>query len=503
MGQVTKYGYVRSTLQDILTSLKSNVKSKLGNDWNVETGSIEDQFLSVFADQLDQTEQGIEGVVNAQTLNGAEGVFLDDILSQKGVYRKGKTAGGGQVVLFSNYSTVALNSTIPSSTIISATNSIDYKLEKDVSIELFMSCYKLLASQLSLGVTYTFQVYNSEDVRTTSFSYSPISDSDKDNMLRALVVFVNDNTTSQPLAAFYDKTTRGLYIGHNPNTLLPLPITNGSLYLTSTPKVGLLGHQVNVKALTSGFYPLQANGLIGVSPTYSGYDSVVNFVEFSSGSEVQTDVEYLQTDAASVVQSLAGTPDSLKSGLLALEGVIDAEVFENPTPNYIYDISNNTVCEPYKYNVVVLGGDDTEVAQVIYEKGYGNTKRTGSYVVQARNYKDATVDINFTRAGYFDVGVKVGYKTKDNSALTETEKSAIITKLIEVTSTFRIGDYIPVNLMEAITYQSVGFARLKSVTISIKDLTLVGSSFTTNDLLADYDEKPRINTNNVSFERLP
>lgn len=503
MGQVTQYGYVRSTLQDILTSLKTNVRNKLGNDWNVETGSVEDQFISVFADQLDQVEQGIEAVVAAQTMNGAEGVFLDDLLGQKGVYRKGQTAGGGQAVLFSNYATVALNTTIPTTTIVSALNNINYSIDQAISIDNFMSSYKLLASQLVIGTAYTFTAYNSNDVRNTTFTYTPISDSDKDRMLRNLVVFINDNVSDQPSPAFYDATTRGLYVGHNNSTLLPDVFTSGNLYLSASPRIGYIGHKTTLKALTKGFYPLQADGLNGITPLYTGYFSIVNPLELNSGTEVQTDVEYLLSDKSAVIQSLAGTPDSLKSGLLALEGVIDAEVYENPTPNYVYDISNNTVCEPYKYNVVVLGGDDSEVAQVIYEKGYGNTQRTGSYVVTARNYKDATVNVNFTRCGYFDIAVDIKYKTKDGTALTETEKSDIIAVVVDTVKGFSIGDYVSANLLQAIIYQSVGFARLKNATVMLKDLTVGGGSFTSNDLLADYDEKPRVSANNITFERLP
>jgi hypothetical protein len=503
VGQVTQYGYVRSTLQDLLTSLKTNVRNKLGADWNVETGSLEDQFLSVFAEPLDQVEQGIEGVVAAQTLAGAEGVYLDDLLGQKGVYRKGKTAGGGQVVFFSDYSTVILNSTISTNTLISALNNLTYQVEQDIAIDNFMSCYKLSASQLSIGTQYTFTAYNSNDVRTTTFTYTPISDGDKDRMLRSLAVFINDNVSNQPTQTFFDVTTRTMFVGHNSTTLLPETFTNGSLYLSATPRIGYIGHKTSIIALTKGFYPLQANGLVGVSPTYIGYNSVVNPIELNSGTEVQTDAEYLLADKSVVVQSLAGTPDSLKSGLLALEGVIDAEVYENPTSSFIYDVSGNTVCAPYRYNVVVLGGDDNEVAQVIYEKGYGNTQRTGSYVVTARNYKDTTVNVNFTRCGYFDIAVDIKYKTKDGSALTESEKSNIISTLTSAISEFSIGDYVSVNLLEAITYQSVGFARLKSANVSLKDLTVVGGSFSAEDLLADYDEKPRVSANNITFERLP
>jgi len=172
MAGITEYGFQRKTLQEILTSMKTNLRGKLGEDWNVETGSIEDQFISVFAEEADQCWQGLEGVVSSNTLEGAEGIYLDDILSRQGVYRQGRTASSGRATLFSNYATVNLGVTIPTTSIVSASNNLSYSVVESKVIDNFMSCYKLSASQLSVGTSYTISIYNVNAASNRTFVWT-------------------------------------------------------------------------------------------------------------------------------------------------------------------------------------------------------------------------------------------------------------------------------------------------------------------------------------------
>ena len=304
-----------------------------------------------------------------------------------------------------------------------------------------------------------------------------------------------------PTKSYYDLATRTTYIGYNSSNNLPNPFPNKRLYVNVSPKAGTIGHSVNIEAQTAGYYPLSANNLTGISPTYVGYSGVVNYVELNAGSEVQTDAEFRLSALNIKDTSIAGTPDALKSALLKLEGVSACEVFENPTKDYIYDTSSNLVCEPYTYNVVVLGGDDNDVATTIYTKGYGNTRRYGNYATTIINNQGKSTVVKYSRASYFDVGVEVAYKTKDNSPLTEQEKNLITSNLISIVKSGDIGDYIVPKQLEATVYQSVSFGRLLSVEVKIKDLTLPSPSLTTNTLLADYDEQPRLLVQNLTYRR--
>lgn len=502
MAGITSEGFVRKTLQEILSSMKANIKTKLGADWNTETGTIEDQFVSVFAEEADEVWQGIEGVVASQTTQGAEGVYLDDVYARQGVYRQGKTKGGGGAILQSNMATLALGTTVATGLLVNASNNIQYVSTESVTLDNYTSCYKIAASQIVIGTTYSFTIYNSNAPTVKTFSRSAVSDTDKDQFLKELTTFVNEVVLDTPSKAYFDPVSRTMYVGYNPANNLPNPFPSKRLYVNTTPKVGTVGHSVSIEANVAGYYPLGANKLTGVSPVYTGYDSVVNYVELNSGTDVQTDAE-LRLAAQNIKDtSIAGTADALKSSLLKLEGVIAVEVFENPSKVFVYDVSSQLVCEPYTYNVVVLGGEDKEVATTIYKKGYGNTKRYGTYATTIANSNGQSVVINYTRASYFDVGVEIGYTTKDGSALTEQEKNNITESLVNLFKELSIGDYVLPKQIEAVTYQSVSFSRLKNLSVKIKDMTLPSPTLTTNNLLANHNEKPRVLVDNITYRRL-
>jgi hypothetical protein len=56
--------------------------------------------------------------------------------------------------------------------------------------------------------------------------------------------------------------------------------------------------------------------------------------------------------------------------------------------------------------------------------------------------------------------------------------------------------------IEAVVYQSVAFSRLKNLVVKIKDMTLPSPTFTTSNLLANHNEKPRVLVDNITYRRL-
>ncbi len=503
MGRLTEYGYVRDTLQDITTKLRADVKTKMGQEWVSETGKVLDQFLSIFAEQLDQVEQGIEGVVESQKVTGAEGVYLDDVLNRQGVYRQGKSKGSGEAIIFANAQFAGVGYTIPLTTKVTANNNVTYSITETNTFDNYLNCYKLRANAASVGVKYTFVIYNNNFPNATNFEWTPTSDTDRDTMLRKLAQYINDNVKDKPSSAYYNSADRTMYLGFNPATNLPLPYPNGDLYVSVTPRIGDLGVKVKLEADVAGYNPLLIGGLVGVTPVFDGWTSPVqNWVDFDAGREVQTDSEFLLNANKQKQNSLAGTEDALINSLLDLEGVSDARIYQNPTSAFLYDQANRTVCQPYTYNCVVVGGNDTDIAKVIFKKGYGNTKTFGTRSGIATNVKGEPVTVKFSKATYFDVGVNVKVTTRDGTALNETEKASISANLISAINEIEIGGAVSIDLLKAIVIQSVGFGRIRNIQVRIIDLTLPNSDFTYNDLIAEYDEKPRLTLQFITYGRI-
>lgn len=502
MSGITEYGFVRKTLPQIIASLNERLTSKLGT-WNTTPNSVENQFVSVFAEEADQMWQGMEGVYSSQTYSGSEGIYLDDILSQQGVFRNGKSKGFGEVLVFANLATTTSSYLISSGRTISASNTISYTTTSEKTVDNLMSCYKLRASSITSGTTYTFQMYNVQDVQATTFTWTAGDSADIDEMLLALSQFANSNITGLDKPAYYDATARVLYIGFNKElSNIPAPLSKANLYLSTSPSIGEAGYRISAEANTEGFYPLNVGEVTGMSPTFTGFSSVTNWTSFSSGSDVQTDASYRASYENTDSVSKTGTPASIKAAVLGVDGVIDAEIYQNPSKDYLYDMDNNLVCEPYTYNVVVLGGDEDEVAQAIGSNAPVNVKQYGTSQVSYTDDDSNVIDVEFSKASYFNYSVNVKYQTKDGTYLTDVEKVEVSDLMVGLTEELDIGGSIPLEQIQASVYRALPFQRLKTTSVQIKDITNAGGQFVSTDLTPKFSEKPQLLAINVSFERI-
>ena len=500
MAGITPFGFERKTLQEIYASLQQRFKSKLGNNWNTTDGSVEQQFIGVFAEELDQAWQGAEGVYSSQTLDGAEGIYLDDVLSKNGVFREGKKPSSGNAILLSDASVLTIGSVLSQTTQFSALNNITYIPTTVVSFDNSMDCYRLSHSQLVVGQSYTFNIYSLDAPTVASFTWLVGDDLDKNNMLSALAEYINNTVINPPFAAYYDPISRTTYIGFNPNTGLPSPVQQ-RIYVNSTPRVGLYGHLVGLEANVAGFNPLSSNNLTSITPSYNGYSSVVNYEEFFSGSEVQTDAEYRLDFTRTDKTSDKGTEDALLSALInETPSVLSAVVYFNPTQDFVYDVSNNLVCKPFTYNTVVLGGSDADIAQTILDVAPLNSQSYGETNTTVYNSLDKPRQIFFTKATYFDVLVSITYKARSNAVLTEVETTNLKNALIEYVESLDIGTDVLIEDLRSICYLNIPSSKRTGITIQLRDATGVGG-FTDSDLIPDYKEKPRLTFSNITVNR--
>lgn len=500
MGRVTSAGYQRKTLPEIVTSLRDNVKIKLGNDWTVDTGSITDQFLAVFAVELDSIEQGIESVVAAQTLNGAEDVYLDNILNQQGVYRQGKTKGGGYVVLNTNYVN-ATGVTVPITTNILSSVTATFKLVDPIVIDKYCGAYSLSATQITVGQLYTFNVYNTvASGSAINKTFTASSDADKNRCLQELVDYLNTSVLDRTVDAWFDSVERIAYIGYNNNKTLN-PYVGNILKVDVTPAVGIISHVGYVQNTVAEYRPVAVGQITNINPTYTGYISATNYVAFDAGRDVMTDAEFRSTASQIKNSSVSGTEDAVLAELLNIEGVTTAKVYTNPEFTRLKDWDQQVICEPYTYNVVVQGGLANKIVQAIYDKAPFNTKSFGKSSGTAFDKNGNSVTIKYTPCNNFNFAVRVRYTTKNNTVLTEAERNSINQLLRDFTQQMNIGEWVNIDWLKSAVYQAVPFGRFTTIELSLCAIDST-TAFTPYSLPVRYDERPRVDISKTEFIRI-
>lgn len=122
----------------------------------------------------------------------------------------------------------------------------------------------------------------------------------------------------------------------------------------------------------------------------AGWDSAVNLVAGTVGRNVEGRAAFEARRQASVAGNSVGTNGSIRGSVLALDGVIDARVFDNPeaTTQVIQGVSLLSG----ELFVCIYGGDDDEVAKSIWRK-----KMPGCKMYAAAN---TTIVVTDDESGY-------------------------------------------------------------------------------------------------------
>lgn len=138
-----------------------------------------------------------------------------------------------------------------------------------------------------------------------------------------------------------------------------------------------------------------------------GLTSVTNQAPTTGGLDQETDAELRLRYYESLGRGGAGTVDAIRAAVLELEGVTDCVVFENCTME-----DDATGRPPKSIEVVVLGGQDADIAQAIFDTkaaGILAYYEPGEYgvLVQVQDEAGNTHDIGFTRAEQVQIYVDV------------------------------------------------------------------------------------------------
>lgn len=171
-------------------------------------------------------------------------------------------------------------------------------------------------------------------------------------------------------------------------------------------------YKVDVEALEYGLVGNVPVGAINTiyTPT-SGLQAVHNPKPTTGGRERETDTELRERyfDDGLSVRGSSTTP-SIRSALLEkVEGVRAATVIENDTSE-----TNAEGMPGHSIKVIVLGGDEKEIAQKIFEMKAGGIRAYGSTVIEITDEQNEVHEIGFDYSTEKDIYVYLELKTNIN-----------------------------------------------------------------------------------------
>jgi hypothetical protein len=455
--------------------------------------SVEDNenlghLVKVLANRENLVSQAIQQVYSSQTLSGAESIFLDEIHALNGTFREGATFGTGNAVVRTDDTTV--NGTILiTGSIYSATNSLQYVSTADHFVSSNVTAYELDASTTPLA-TYNFTVTNITNDQIFSFSatLAATDQASRENFITGIMnnlALVNPSETNisvdlPNLKLYYGLDTSGVLVGLSNTVDFNMDTTLGDRYTL-----------VPVTATTAGFNPLNVGGITNVSPFPTGFVSVTNITKFASGTEIESDAAF--SERASVVSNSprSSTATAVRAALLDRVSGIETVII-----NKVINAAENDRVE---VTPIIIGGTDLDIAVVLEDTQPINNVYFGDIAVSVPTADGETEIIKFSRGTTQQLSVRVSYTTELNTVLTDLEKDAINTNLLNFSEEWNIGDKIFNAQLQSAVFSGTTYGRFTSLVVETKKVEDPEGSYTVADYQAGATELPALLDANISY----
>lgn len=178
-----------------------------------------------------------------------------------------------------------------------------------------------------------------------------------------------------------------------------------------------------------------------MSPT-AGWISVTNEAEAVAGQNTETDAELHDRRAKSVANSGVSIVDAIYGNVRALNTVTKVRLYENTGSTADANgIPGHSIC------LCVLGGEDQEIGQTIFDKKSPGCGTYGNTTVPATDVFGNVNNVSFNRPVAVPLTIAIALKTFSgyNDGTLETIK----TNIVEYIESLNIGDDLNVGLLWA------------------------------------------------------
>lgn len=488
---LTGSGFNLPPLDDLVQETKKTFKSTFGEDFNTESNSVADKFIQIFNEREYQLWLLMGAVYYAQTYQGAEGIFLDDLLSKRGIYRLGKTRSTGTVVM-------TIDATVPYNMVYSAstyTIDTDYQLSSDVQVAGNIVAQVIKGSDLTPGTTYRLQIQNTTDqsVKTLSLPLSANSGTPLMTFFGAMKDFIVNNTIlSNEDRIVIDATDGAIYIGYDTDkNMIGL---SSRVDFRTTPLAGNRTISMDVRSINPGAISRDAQSVRSINPVPGGFVDMNNLTAFIDGSDVESDNEYRIRAATSVSEGRATRSAILSALLNKVEGIEKVRIFNNNT-----GVTNSLGIPAYRFMVVCYGGNTAQISQTLYDYIAASNNTYGNTFYDITTEDDQIERIWHTKASARELAVRVRYRGRP---LSVSEETAIANGLVtSINGTIIAGTLYNVRLVGTVM-SSTSADRFTQVYVDIKNKGDSDDNYVTTDVSAGTTEVFTLQAEDVTFSQI-
>lgn len=212
-----------------------------------------------------------------------------------------------------------------------------------------------------------------------------------------------------------------------------------------------------------------------------------NDMAASVGSVAEGDAQLRARRALSVAQPSLGILDSIRGGIAALQDVVRSCVFENdlPTPSAA-GLPPSSIC------AVVEGGQDEEIARVLYMKKSPGCATHGDTLFEYVDPYGNMHPIRFMRPKYVDIRARITIRRR--SGFQEDMLGAVRGRVAGYIGGLEIGAYLVSSILYIIAQGDVN-----APTFATEEVLIArdGGEFMSGEIALGFSEAARANVNDI------
>lgn len=249
---------------------------------------------------------------------------------------------------------------------------------------------------------------------------------------------------------------------------------------------------VNATATVTGPVPAVAGTVTNIDNPITGWTSVTNLLDAVLGDNEESDPELRARRERSVSKPAKGILETIIAEVLGVDGVQEAFIFENTT--LVTDVVNGTPGKSFQ--VVVLGGLDTAIAQAIFDEKPIGIEPFGTTLIPIVDSEGTSHDIGLTRPATIDIYVIVNLVTSASYPVdgADTIKQNIVDYAGGILVQGR-GFGVDDDIIQTELYTPVNSVQGHSVTSIL--IGIAPTPTLENNIVIDYDEVSNFNIANI------
>ena len=390
MGEfVTPTGLNRKTLQELRVEFENKFKQVFGVTFETAVDSPNGLLVSQLALSYNDLWELAQEIYSSLDPNQAVGAALDARAAFNGVSRKPALPCTVDAVLY----TSGDSATIPAGFLAKRQRgNLNFSLDETVSINR-SGCDEILIEDNGSSK-------NTEYVFHFTFGDVTLNNSTSASNIAVLATAIHN------AGGYSEITTRGIVVRSMDDS--PVGITG------SMPSDFIIQSGANGKftAVETGYQTCEIGELDTIAVGVSGWNSVYNYVAGDPGEDLESDESLrVRRAAAARVRKSRATDPAIEAALLDVRGVSSALVKSNRG----FDTDSDGI--PGKsFNSLVIGGNDNEIAQCIYENQPSGIQSYGNTSVNITDSHGIEQQISFSRPTPVYLWVKVTYSLYDEEA---------------------------------------------------------------------------------------